>query len=111
MPNSEYEVPLSLSNVCGGKLDMEFQEKYQAAMATLKEGQKATITINLELSRVKGTSTMVNVGYKLTPKFPAVGDNSVCQIDGDGKLLTEKPVKDQIKVVSMFENKGAAINE
>jgi hypothetical protein len=40
MPQGDYEVPLSLSNVDGGKLDEEFQQKYVEAIAGLKEGEK-----------------------------------------------------------------------
>lgn len=111
MPVGDNEVPLSLSTVCGGKLEEQFQELYPAMLATLKEGSKASIAITIEFQRVKDTTTMVNVGYKLTPRWPARSKASVCQITGDGKkIMTEKPVE-KPKVVSMFENKEVGAGE
>jgi hypothetical protein len=112
MSQGDYEVPLSLSNLDSGKLDEEFQEKYREATANLKEGERATFTVTVDLSRVKGTSTMFNVESRLALRMPPRKRFNACQISGDGKqLLTEKPVKENVKIVPMFGEKGAAAGE
>lgn len=112
MPINENEVPLSLSTLCNGELEKRFQEIYPALLAGLKEGAKASVNITVELQRVKDTTTMVNVAYKLTPRWPAHSKASVCQLTGDGKqLLTDKPVE-KPRVVALFnENKEVSVNE
>jgi len=102
MSMGELNTPLTLSTVCGGKLEEEFQAFYPAVLAQLKEGDKATITINIELKRVPDTSSMVNLGYKITPKFPAKTKASICQLDDEFKLRTE-PLPEPIKIVNMFQ--------
>jgi hypothetical protein len=95
---SNMETPLSLSTVCGGSLEQEFQEQYGALLTKLRDGDKGTLTISLEMRRVKDTATMVELGYKISSKYPTKAKSSVCQIDADGKLLTEEPPK---KVANM----------
>ena len=105
MPKDGYEVPLSLTTICGGNLEREFQRVYPEAVAKLKEGEKATITITLEFKRVKDTKTMVGTSYKLATKTPPQANTSICQIVDEGAdkftLLTEKPEPE--KVVSLFK--------
>lgn len=94
----EVNVNLSLANVCAGQLEEEFQKLYPTLVASLKHGDKAGLTITLELKRVPDTDTMVSVNYRVAPKFPSKSKTSVCQLTGDHKLKTEPPVQ---KVVSM----------
>ncbi len=102
MPNNN-EVTLSLSTICGGNLEREFQEIYPALLANLDKGGKASVTITVELQRVKDTSTMVNVGYKLTPKWPARSRASVCQVTDDGtRIMTEKSAE-KSQVLMLFD--------
>jgi hypothetical protein len=102
MSMGDFKVPLTLSTVCGGKLEEEFQHLYPALLSQLKHGDKATINITLEMKRVQDTATMLNLSYKITPRFPAKSKSSVCQITGDNKLRTEEP-QVPVKVVNMFE--------
>lgn len=112
MSSGDYEVPLSLSVIDGGKLEEDFQVAYRAVIANLRDGEKAGITITIELSRVKNTTTMINMDSKLAMRLPPRKSSSACQITGDGKqLLAEKPIKENVKVVSMFGEKGIVTSE
>ena len=61
---------LTLSNVCDGKLDKQFQRKYPEVLANLKDGQKATVTISIAIARPEGSATMVGITGKMTTKMP-----------------------------------------
>lgn len=100
------EVDMSLSTICGGDLDEEFQSFIPALLSQLRQGQKASVSISIDLKRVENTSTMVTIAYSITPKFPAVKKASLCRVTGDNKLKTESR-QDRPKVVNMFDqNKG-----
>lgn len=101
----DFKTPLTLSNMCGGKLEQEFQDLYPAMLTQLKHGDKATVTITIDMKRVPETNTMLNLSYKITPRFPAKSKSSVCQITGDNKLKTEEPPA-PVKVVNMFAEGG-----
>lgn len=108
MSTTEFNAPLTLSTVCGGKLEEEFQELYPAVLANLKQDDKAALNITINIKRVPETSTMISLEYKITPKFPARRRASICQETGDFKLKTEEPQKAQ--VLSLF-SKEAKANE
>ena len=93
-----YEVPLSLSTICQGDLEKEFQEQYPALLSKLKDKDKGIIAINLTVERVKDTSTLVMLGYKLGVKYPNKSKTTSAQVGADGKLLVEKP---ETKVVNI----------
>lgn len=61
---------LTLSNICEGKLESEFQEAYTAIMSRLYPGKKGSITITINLKRVENTTTMAEVGYAMNAKLP-----------------------------------------
>ena len=93
------EVELSLSTLCGGELEKRFQDLYPNILSALKDGEKATVGITLEFSRIKDMSTMVNVGYKIKQTMPAQGRASICQVTADNKLKTDKPVPQPEQIV------------
>lgn len=95
------EVKLSLTTVCGGELEQRFQELVPAIISQLGQGQKGTISINLEFKRVPDTATMVSTSFTVSPKFPAIKKASICQITEDYSLKTEAPME-KPKVVNMF---------
>jgi len=104
------DLNLSLSNLCGGQLEEQFQELVPKIISQLKEGQKGTISISIDFKRVPETTTMVTTSYSLSHKFPSVKKTSFCQVTGDNRLKTEPP-KEKPKLVNMFdatgtENKG-----
>lgn len=106
MSMGDFSAPLTLSSACGGKLEAEFQRLYPAMLAQLKQGDKATIAITLELKRVPETTTMLNLTYKIKPTWPAKAKSSVCQITGDNKLKTDEP-EAPVKVVNMFDKEAS----
>ncbi len=106
MSNGDLRTPLALGTICGGQLEEEFQRMYPAILSQLKAGDKAKITINIELKRVPETNSMINLSYKIKPTFPDKTKASICQQTGDNKLHTEEP-PEKIKVVNMFEEAGA----
>lgn len=89
----QYNTPINLTNVCDGNLEAAFQVAYQQVLASLKKGQKGSISITLEMERPANLDTLVNIGYKLTPKFPATSKISVAQISEDGSLKVERPTE------------------
>jgi hypothetical protein len=104
------DVDVTLSTICGGQLEGQFQELVPKIIANLKEGQKGTISISIDIKREPDTQTMVTTSYKLSHKMPSIKKTSFCQITGDGHLKTEPP-KEKPKLVDMFaatgtENKG-----
>ena len=103
------EVELSLSTLCGGELEKRFQDLYPNILSALKDGEKATVGITLEFSRIKDMSTMINVGYKIAPRFPQQGRNSICQVTGDNKLKTDKPVPEPDQIVIKMPVEGSTL--
>lgn len=104
------DIDVTLSTICGGQLEEQFQDILPRMVAGLKEGQKGTISITVDIKREPDTQTMVTTTYKLAHKMPATKKTSFCQITGDGHLKTEPP-KEKPKLVDMFaatgtENKG-----
>lgn len=95
------EVPVSLSTICAGGLEAQFQSLYPALISQLKEGNSSSVSIGISFKRVPDTATMVNVSYKITPRFPAKGKASICQITGDNKLKTDAPVESNITQLNL----------
>lgn len=88
-----FEAELSLSTVCGGMLEEEFQALYPLLLNSLREDKdKASISITIEIQKVPETSTMFKLTYRIKPVYPSKAKASVCQINGN-KLMTEKPKK------------------
>jgi hypothetical protein len=106
------DLPVSLSTICGGALEEQFQKLYPGLLAQLREGNKASVSIQIDFKKVPDTATMINTSYKVTPKFPASGKASICQITDDYKLKTEPPIE-KPKLVGLFDKKveGGNSNE
>ena len=92
----ETEVAISLSTICTGGLEEQFQSLYPALLSQLKEDQQASLSISITFKHIPDTTTMVSASYKITPRFPAKGKASICQITGDNKLKTEAPVESKV---------------
>jgi hypothetical protein len=92
----ETEVALSLNTVCQGKLEEAFQDIYPNLIASMKPGDKAGISISIEFKRVEETDTMINVSFKIAPKFPARSKASICQIIKNYKLKTDRPMEQAV---------------
>jgi len=99
--------PLSLTNICEGKLEEEFQKVYPALLSQLKHGDKASLAIKLDFSRVADTETMIKMEYSVKPTFPARKKSSIGQITDDFKVKTEK-VPEKVKQLSIAQ--GGTIN-
>ena len=105
------EVPVSLSTVCGGAMDEQFQKLIPALMSQLRQGQTASVAMTISFKRVPDTDTMISTTYKLTPRFPATSKASICQVTGDNRLKTEAPIE-KPKVVNLFNGtEGGNANE
>lgn len=91
----DFSVPLSLSTICQGNLEKEFQRIYPELVEALGEKDKASITITITMYRVPNTTTMISTDYKLKATFPPLTKSSVCKITQGGKLQTDAPPKYQ----------------
>ena len=104
----DFSVPLTLSSLCEGKLEEEFQRMYPEVIESLGEKGKGSLTITINFQRVPDTVTMVRMDYKIKPTFPPRERSSVCQIDKEFKLKTDAPPKVKQPLIS-FE--GGKANE
>lgn len=110
LPNQDTKEALTLSNICEGALEEEFQSLYPAILSQLKEGDKGSISITVEMARVKDTSSMVTTSFKVTPKFPARKRAMVGQI-AKGKLFAEKVAPKVRQMTLLDRDEGEAVNE
>ncbi len=99
------QVPLSLSNLCYGGLEEQFQEQVPIIMSRVKPGQKASLGITITFERMKDTSTLVATEFKLTPKYPSISKTAICQVTGDNNLKTDPVMPEKSNVVNLFEAK------
>jgi len=102
----DFSVPLTLSSVCEGKLEEEFQKMYPDLVESLGAKGKASVAITLQMQRVPDTQTMIRMDYKIKPTFPPVERSSVCQIDKECKLKTDAPPKVNQTLISFDGGKG-----
>lgn len=58
----EMDTLLDLSTLCNGELNEEFINLYPRMLGALNEGEKATVSITIEVSRPKNISTMARLG-------------------------------------------------
>jgi len=96
---------LTLQNLCEGSLDQQFQAMYPELISRCASGEKASMTVIIEFERVKDTATMVRAAYKLKTKTPGFGKASLCVMDADFGLKTEKPAEVS-QPVSLFSIGG-----
>lgn len=103
------EIPVSLGTICGGALESEFQDAVQQVVTALKNGEKGSINIAIQLQRMADTTTIVTATYSLAYKVPPVKKAEVCFITDDYHLKAEappeKPEKPQ-NVVMFADAKG-----
>lgn len=92
-------VPLSLSTICEGNLEKEFQQLYPELVNSLGEKDKASVNITITMYRVPNTATMVTLDYKLKATFPPLARSSICAITEGGKLQTNAPKFRQISMI------------
>lgn len=74
---NEKQQVLNLTNICDGKLEAEFEEMYKDALRKISKGQKAKITINIEMLRVPDTDTIVELGYNIKSTLPAISRRAI----------------------------------
>lgn len=86
--------PLTLSNVCEGKLDRQFRATYPGVLSDLKPGQKATVTFTVTIERPEGSSVMANITSKMAVKMPpSAAVAGLYSFDNDFVIKTEEPTK------------------
>ncbi|SFM09853.1 hypothetical protein [Pelosinus propionicus] len=95
------EILVTLSSVCGGSLEEQFQKLYPAVISQLKPGNSGSISFTVKFKRMEDTATMVNTSFSLTPKFPAIKKASICQITGEGKLKTDAPIENRVTQLNL----------
>lgn len=100
------DTPLSLSTVCGGKLEEAFMELYPKVIAAMKQGDKASLSISIGIEKMKDSEIMFGLSYTIKPNFPARSKASLCVVNNDGQLLTDKPAQ-KPEVVKLFQNQEA----
>lgn len=97
---------LTLSNLCDGEMEEEFNNQYKEIISMLKEGAKGTISIQINFKKLEGTSTMYNVDFKINSRRPAAQRGGICQVNGGGELLVEEVIK--AKTLELFNRKEEA---
>ena len=101
---NEKQQVLNLTNICDGKLEAEFEEMYKDALRKISKGQKAKITINIEMLRVPDTDTIVELGYNIKSTLPAIcsyADDFTVKVD-----VNEKPELEVLTFNSTTEKRG-----
>jgi hypothetical protein len=83
---------LTLSNVCEGNIDAEFQRCYKEALAA--GGGK--ITINLDVTTVEGTSTMAKIKAGVKCALPGLSKAAVYQFDNKFTIEVDEPEEEAI---------------
>lgn len=99
------DTPLSLSTVCGGKLEEAFMDLYPKVVAAMKQGDKASLSISIGIEKMKDSEIMFGLSYSIKPNFPARSKASLCVVNKDGQLLTDKPVS-KPEIVPMFQREA-----
>jgi len=77
---------LTLSNVCEGSIDEEFQRCYREALAA--GGGK--ITINIDITTVEGTATMAKIKAGVKCALPGLSKAAVYQFDNKFAIEVEE---------------------
>lgn len=98
---------LSLNNIGGGNLNKEFVEAYKKNVPNLKHGEKCSVTIKVEFSRIKDTSQMFHNKWDMKVATPSIKRASMCKLQ-DGQFMTEAPVEDTLEVLPFNKDQSAA---
>lgn len=108
MAIGNFEEKLDLANLAKGELNEDFQKFYQMVRSALKHGDRASVDISIKIARIENSDTMYEVGYSITPKLPGKKKATICQVNGDGELLTDKVEAPKVTQLSVFEGQKAA---
>lgn len=98
---------LTLSNVCRGELEKDFQKLYPEIVSKLKKDQTGAITIKLSFNR-KDEGQMVWLGYELSHTMPKQKKIHYAQISESGKLKTEAPPPEKSPNLKLFPGNQTA---
>lgn len=105
-------VLLSLNGIGDGDLTRRCNDALRTAIKDIDEagGGKVTISPQIVISRIKGSSTGIEIKYKVSIKKPECADVQVVQ-DVDGKMLTNfSPVDGQdLNQQFMFDSFGRPV--
>ncbi len=97
---NEKQQVLNLTNICDGKLEAEFKEMYKDALRKISKGQKAKITINIEMLRVPDTDTIVELGYNIKSTLPAISRRAIGSYTDDFTIKVDVNEKPQLEVLT-----------
>lgn len=97
---NEKQQILNLTNICDGKLEAEFEEMYKDALRKISKGQKAKITINIEMLRVPDTDTIVELGYNIKSTLPAISRRAIGSYTDDFTVKVDVNEKPQLEVLT-----------
>ena len=106
---NEKQQVLNLTNICDGKLEVEFEEMYKDALRKISKGQKAKITINIEMLRVPDTDTILELGYNIKSTLPAISRRAIGSYADDFTVkvdVNEKPELEVLTFNSTTEKRG-----
>ena len=107
-PQDDFTVPVSLSSICEGNLEEEFQRMYPELIAAINDPKdKASITITIALKRVAETTSMLTTAYSIKPTFPAIARSSMCRIGQGNKLQT---IAAKIRQLTLVDRETGEIN-
>lgn len=97
---NEKQQILNLTNICDGKLEAEFEEMYKDTLRKISKGQKAKITINIEMLRVPDTDTIVELGYNIKSTLPAISRRAIGSYADDFTVKVDVNEKPQLEVLT-----------
>ena len=97
---NEKQQVLNLTNICDGKLEAQFEEMYKDALRKISKGQKAKITINIEMLRVPDTDTIVELGYNIKSTLLAISRRAIGSYTDDFTVKVDVNEKPQLEVLT-----------
>lgn len=97
----EPQVPATLSNICGGEVEKQFQREAKHLLSQLCEGEKGTITISLGFERTKGSAQMINIKSSVKVAPPAKVRQTIGQITPEFTLQVDKPAEEKVVQLSI----------
>lgn len=92
----EPQVPATLSNICGGEVEKQFQREAKSLLSQLCEGEKGKITITLDIERTKGSVQMINIKSTFRTTPPAKVRLAIGQVTNDFTLQVDKPAEEKV---------------
>lgn len=73
---------------------------YKDALRKISKGQKAKITINIEMLRVPDTDTIVELGYNIKSILPAISRRAIGSYADDFTVKVDVNEKPQLEVLT-----------